>query len=116
MENKNKGNKHKIILGYFLCTMDKMNRDGRSKTERVYKCRSNYAPSKFIVDNGSEDLWRTENPDSSEFIRFDKSVDTRSRIGRLSSKTKTRKYSRYFNNSLLWMLELSASTENLLKT
>ena len=116
MENKNKGNEHKIILGYFLCTMDKMNRDGRNKTERVYKCRSNYALSKFIVDNGPEDLWRTENPDSSEFTHFDKSVDTRSRIDRLSSKTKTRKYSRYFNNSLLWMPELSTSTENLLKT
>ena len=32
MENKNKRNKNKVILGDFNCTMDKMSRDGENKT------------------------------------------------------------------------------------
>ena len=36
MENKNKGNKNKIILEEFNCTMDKMYRDGENKTKRLY--------------------------------------------------------------------------------
>ena len=31
MENENKGNENKIILGDFDCTMDKMDRDGENK-------------------------------------------------------------------------------------
>ena len=31
MENKDKGNEHKIILEDFNCTMDKMDRDGENK-------------------------------------------------------------------------------------
>ena len=50
MENKNEGNENKILLGDLNCTMDKMERDGRSKT--LYKCNFNYALSKLIVDNG----------------------------------------------------------------
>ena len=65
MEYKNKGNENKIILGDFNCIMDKMDSDGGSKTQRIYRCRSNYALSKLIMDNGLEDLWRRENPDSS---------------------------------------------------
>ena len=65
MEYKNKGNENKIILGDFNCIMDKMDNDGGSKTQRIYRCRSNYALSKLIMDNGLEDLWRRENPDSS---------------------------------------------------
>ena len=38
MENKNEGNKNKIILGDFRCTMDKMERDGENKTQRLYRC------------------------------------------------------------------------------
>ena len=30
-------------------------------------------PSKLIADNGIEDLWRKENPDSPEFICYDSS-------------------------------------------
>ena len=71
MENKNEGNENKIILGDFNCTMDKMERDGRNKT--LYKCHFNYALSKLIVDNGLEDLWRRENPDSSDFICYTRS-------------------------------------------
>ena len=74
MENKNEGNENKIILGDFNCTMDKMERDGRNKT--LYKCHFNYALSKLIVDNGLEDLWRRENPDSSEFTRYNRSSGT----------------------------------------
>ena len=69
MQNKNKGNKNKIMLEDFNCTMDKMDRDGENK----YWCCCSYALSKLIVDNGLEDLWRTENPDSPEFTRYDRS-------------------------------------------
>ena len=61
MKNKCEGNKNKIILGDFNNTMDKMDRDGGNKTQKLYRCRSNYVLSKLIVDNGLEDLWRSEN-------------------------------------------------------
>ena len=73
MENKNKGNENKIILEDFNCTMDKMGRDGEIKTQRLYWCCSRYALSKLIVDNGLEDLWRRENPDSPEFTCYNRS-------------------------------------------
>ena len=41
-----------------------------------------------FVDNGFEDLWRRENPESSEFTRYDRSSGTRSRIGRVYSDKK----------------------------
>ena len=77
MENKNEGNENEIILGDFNCTMDKMDRDGGNKTQRLYRCHSSYAVSKLVVDNGLEDLWGRENPDSSEFTCFDRSSGTR---------------------------------------
>ena len=64
MQNKNEGNENKIMLGDLNCTMDKIDRDGENKTQRLYRCCSNYALSKLIVDNGLEDLWRRENSDS----------------------------------------------------
>ena len=73
MQNKNEGNENKIMLGVLNCTMDKIDRDGENKTQRLYRCCSNYALSKLIVDNGLEDLWRRENPDSPEFICYDRS-------------------------------------------
>ena len=73
MQNKNEGNENKIMLGDLNCTMDKIDRDGENKTQRLYRCCSNYALSKLIVDNGLEDLWRRENPDSPEFICYDRS-------------------------------------------
>ena len=44
------------MLGDFNCTMNKMNRDGEKKTQTLYRCCSNYALSKLIVDDGFEDL------------------------------------------------------------
>ena len=73
MQNKNEGNENKIMLGDLNCTMDKIDRDGENKTQRLYRCCSNYALSKLIVDNGLEDLWRRENPDSPEFTCYDRS-------------------------------------------
>ena len=73
MQNKNEGNENKIMLGDLNCTMDKIERNGENKTQRLHRCCSNYAPSKLIVDNGIEDLWRRENPDSPEFICYDRS-------------------------------------------
>ena len=67
MKNKNKGNENKKILGDFNCTIDKMHRDGENKTQRLYRCCSNYSLSKLIMDNGLENLWRRENPDFPEF-------------------------------------------------
>ena len=46
------------MLGDLNCTMDKIDRDGENKTQRLYRCCSNYALSKLIVDNGLEDLLR----------------------------------------------------------
>ena len=40
MENKCEGNENKIILGDFNITMDKMDRDGRKKTLKLYRHRS----------------------------------------------------------------------------
>ena len=60
--------------------MDKMDTDGGSKTQRLYRCGSNYALSKLIMDNVFEDLWRRENPDSSELTHYDRYSGTRSRI------------------------------------
>ena len=63
-----KGNDKKIILGDLNCTMDKVDRDGKDKTQRTFRCCSNYALSKLIVDNGLEDLLRRENQYSPESI------------------------------------------------
>ena len=43
MQNKNDGNENKIILGDLNCTMDKKDRDGENKTQRLYRCCYNYA-------------------------------------------------------------------------
>ena len=49
MENYNEGNEKEIILGDFNCTMDKMDKYGGNKTQRLYRCCSKYA---LIVNNG----------------------------------------------------------------
>ena len=69
MQNKNEGNENKIMLGDLNCTMDKIERDGENKKQRL----SNYALSKLIVNNGIEDIWRRESPDSPEFTYYDRS-------------------------------------------
>ena len=43
MENKNKENENKIMLGDFNCTMDKIDRDGGNKTQIIYICHFDYA-------------------------------------------------------------------------
>ena len=53
--------------------MDKTNRDGENEKQRLCWCCFSYALSKLILDNGLEDLWRREHPDSPEFMRYDKS-------------------------------------------
>ena len=73
MQNKNEGNENKILLGDLNCTMDEIDRDDENKTQRLYRWCSNYALWKLIVDNGLEDLWRRENPDSPEFTCYDRS-------------------------------------------
>ena len=60
-----------------------MERDGGNKTQRIYKCHSNYALSKLIVDIGLGDLWRRENPDFSEVTHYDTFSGMRSRIDRV---------------------------------
>ena len=72
MQNTNEGNENKIMLEHLNCSMDKIDRDSENKT-KIYRCFSNYALSKLIVDNGLEDLWRRENPDSPEFTCYDRS-------------------------------------------
>ena len=88
MENKTKGNENKIIIGNFNCTLDKMDRDEGSKTQKCYSCHSNFALSKLIMDNVLEDLWRRKNPDISGFTHYDRSSGTRSRIDRVYNDKK----------------------------
>ena len=73
MQNKNEGNENKIMLKVLNCTIGKIDRVGENKTQRLYRCCSNYTLSKLIVDNGLEDLWRRENSDSPEFICYNRS-------------------------------------------
>ena len=61
------------IICEINCTVDKIDRDGENKTEIFYRCCSNYALYKLIADNGIEDLWRRENPNSPKFICYDRS-------------------------------------------
>ena len=73
MQNKNEGNENKITLGDLNCTRGKIDRDGENKTQRLYRCCSNYALWKLIMDNGLEDIWRRENPNCLEFTCYDRS-------------------------------------------
>ena len=121
MQNKNEGNENKIMVWVLNCTMDKIDRDGENKTQRLYRCCSNYALSKLIVDNGLEDLWRRENLDSPELytkinhimVSFTNHYNAIS-IDRLPSKTKIGKCSWYFNNSLVCKSEVSSGTKTFL--
>ena len=42
IESKSEGIENEIILGEFNCTMDKVDRDGGNKAQRIYRCGSNY--------------------------------------------------------------------------
>ena len=132
MQNKNEANENNIMLGDLNFTMDKIGRDDENKTQRLYRCCSNYALSKLIMDNRLEDLWRRKNPDSPEFTSYDRSQKIAKNtkinrimvsftnhcnaisIDRLPSKTKIGKYSGYFNNSLLSKSEVSSATKTFL--
>ena len=89
MENKSERNENKIN-----CLMSKIDRDDRNTTQRLYRCGFNYTLSKLIVNNGLGNLWKRENPDSSEVTHYDRSSSTRYRIDRIytyinvSNKTK----------------------------
>ena len=88
IDNKFKGNENKIIMEDFNCTLSQMDRDERNKTQKRYRCHSNFALSKLIMENGLENLWRRGNPDVSEFTRCDRSSGTRSRINRVYTDIK----------------------------
>ena len=83
-------NGNKIILADFNCSemVDKMDRDGGNKTQTLYRYRSNYVQSKIILDNRLDDLWRRENPDSSEFTHYDRSPGKGPRIDRVYTDIK----------------------------
>ena len=80
MENKSERNENKIIFGYFNCTMDKMGRDGRNKTQRLCRCGSSYALSKFTMYNRL---------DSSDFTHCSRFSGTRSRVDIVYNNIKT---------------------------
>ena len=44
----NEGNENKILLGDFNITIDKMDRDGENKTQRLYRYRSKGPGSTLI--------------------------------------------------------------------
>ena len=137
MKNKNKENENKGILGDFNCTMDKMDRYGWNKRQKLYKCCSSYV---FIMDNGLRFYGegRTQIPLSSPFmirplarIHADRvyldikiANNTESNhimesftdhhnaisVDWLPSKTKIRKGLWCFDNSLLCKSEFSSAT------
>ena len=82
-ENKSERNENKIILRDFNFTVCIMGKNGANKTQKLYRCDSNYTFLKLIVDNGLNDLWRRESPDSSEFTRHNRSSVTRSWIDKV---------------------------------
>ena len=43
------------MLGELNITINKKDRNGGNKTQRLYRCCSNYPLSKLIVNNGLED-------------------------------------------------------------
>ena len=47
-----------------------------------------YSLPKLILDNGLQDLWGRENPNSSEFTHYNRSSGTRSRIDRVYTDIK----------------------------
>ena len=49
MLNKNEGNENKIMLGVLNCIMDKTDRVGENKTQRLYRCCSNHAFSREFI-------------------------------------------------------------------
>ena len=88
MNNKFKGNENKIIIGDFNCTLDKMDRDEGNKTKKCYRCHSNFALPKLIMENGLENLWRRESPDVFQFTRYDGSLGTTAKIDRIFTDIK----------------------------
>ena len=70
MKNKNGKNENKIKFRVFNFIMDKMDRYGGKKTQRHCRCCSSYS---YILDNGVDDLWKGDNPDSLERTHYDKS-------------------------------------------
>ena len=88
IDHKFEENENKILLGDFNCTLNPMDRDERNNTQKRYRCHSNFALSKLILDQGLEDLWRRKNPDTSEFTRYDRTSGTRSRIARVYTDIK----------------------------
>ena len=141
MENKNKRNENKIILGDFNFAMDKMDRNGENKTQRLYWCCSNYVcqSSSWIMDLRIYGDGRTQIPLSSPLrqvlwqgpridrVYTDIKIANNTKINhimvpftdhyntifvdRLLSKTKIGKNSWYFNNSLLCKHEFSSATK-----
>ena len=141
-KNKNEGNENKIMLGYLNCTMFKIDRNDENKTQRLYRCCSNYTLSKLIMDNGFDDLWRKERLGSPPYTKgslpriLDRQVlywykianNTKIdylmvsftnrynaiSIDRLPWKTKIGKHSWYFNNSFVCKSEVSSATKIIL--
>ena len=73
MKNTIEGNENNIILGDLNYTMDKIERDGGNKTQRLHRCCSNYALSKIIVDNELKNLLRKGNQDFPVLRYYDRS-------------------------------------------
>ena len=72
MQKKNEGNGNKIMLAELNYTVDKIDKDGENKTQRLQRSCSSYALSKIILDNGLEDLWRRENQNFPAFTCCDR--------------------------------------------
>ena len=89
MENKSDRNDNIIILRDFNCTINKMEKDGGNKIQRLHGCGSIYFLSKLIVDKRLEDLYRRKNLDSLDFTNYDRSSGTRCKRGKVCTHKTT---------------------------
>ena len=143
MENKNEGSENKIILGDFNCTMDKMERNGRNKTLyrchfnyalsklivdnalKDLRRRENPDSSESTRYDGSSgtrsridrvytDTKMASNTKINHIIVSFSNHYNAIFINRFSSKTKIKKDSWCFNNSLLCKPGFSLTTKSSL--
>ena len=76
MKNKCEGNGNNVKVGDFNSPMDKMDKVGGNKRQKLYRCCSNYVMQKLIAENKPENYGeeKTQNPLSSLDIMAPRAV------------------------------------------
>ena len=80
-----------------------MDRDEGNKTQKGYRCHSNFVLSKVTLENGLESLWRRENSDIPEFTRYNRSSGTRSRIDRTYTDIKIANNTKIYHKMVFFL-------------